>query len=246
MDCDLARRILPFSRSGGVDLDPGDRAALSRHLAACPACAAAGAADRAFDAGLAAAMRAVSVPDGLPVRLHNRMLAARWAYFSRVFVQALLAITILILACYEWLAWSRPVLDPQAVAQQAYQMSGLSRANEDVRIGTSEWLGQFSARLEAPDEFNYQLLSFTCRSEFQGLTRVPTLVFASNGATMRVFVVREFEFKNLAAIREPIEDGGCTVDPRRYENQPGWVFILVTSGAPPDAFRRPNRPLDPA
>jgi hypothetical protein len=245
MDCDLARRLLPFSR-GGADLDAADRAALGHHLAACPACAAAGAADRAFDAELGAAMRAVPVPDGLPVRLHNRLLAARWAYFSRVLVQALLAAAILVLASYEWLAWSRPVLDPQAVAQRAYQMSGLSRANEDVQGGTTDWLRQFSARLEAPDDYNYQLLSFTSQSEFQGLMRVPTLVFTSNGATMRVYVVRESEFKNLAAIREPVEEGGCTVDARRYASQPGWVFIVVTSGASPDAFRKPNRPLDPA
>ena len=82
MDCDLVRRLLPFARPGGTDLDAADRAALDRHLGTCGGCAAAVAAEASFDAGLTWAMHAVPIPDGFPARLHTRLLAARAAFSS--------------------------------------------------------------------------------------------------------------------------------------------------------------------
>ena len=46
MDCNLARRLLPYDRPGGSDLDAADRAALGHHLESCPGCAAAGRAEQ--------------------------------------------------------------------------------------------------------------------------------------------------------------------------------------------------------
>jgi hypothetical protein len=244
MDCNLARRLLPYSHPG--DLDAPDRAALAHHLDACPACAAAGAADRAFDASLARAMRTVPIPDGLPVRLHGRLLAARMAFYRLVAVLGLLVAGVAFAAWFGWSAWRRPAFDPWSLARQTYEMGGQSRSNDEARDLATAWLRQFDDRLQAPDDFNYKLLAFAERTDFQGLSGVPTLVFSRNDATMRLYVVREHAFKNLGDVREPAEDGGCTVECRRYDAQPGWVFILVTAGAAPDAFRPPQPVLAPA
>lgn len=242
MDCNLARQLLPLSRPGGADLDAADRADLGRHVAACPACAAA--ADRAFDASLTRAMRAVSVPDGFSTRLQTRLIAARMAFFRRLFLYAFIAGLAIGLAWSAWTAWMRPTFDPVQLAQQTYELNGSSRGPQEAQGLATDWLRRFDSRLEAPDDFNYNLLSFAEPASFQGLNAVPTLVFARQNATMRVHVVRERALKNLGDMHE--EMGGCSVETRRYAAMPGWVFIVVTSGGPPDAFRPPARPTDPA
>jgi hypothetical protein len=179
-------------------------------------------------------------------RLHARLLAARRLFWYRFASRAVVLVLAVLIACGGWAAWRRPVLDPTQLAHQTYEQSGTSRTNDDARATATAWLRQFDDRLQAPDEFNYRLLSFVQRSDLQGLAEVPTLVFARNEATLRLYAVHERSFKDLSGFREAVEDGGCTVEARRYASMPGWVFITVTSGASPDDFRRPNRPLDPA
>jgi hypothetical protein len=250
MDCNLARRLLPYDRPGGSDLEAADRAALGHHLESCPGCAAAGRAERAFDTALARSMRAVPVPDGFAVRLNSRLLAARFAFFRRIFLLGFLVIAILGGSLLAWSAWRKPELNAALLAQQTYELNGQSRTNDEARAAATDWLRQFDSRpffpptLVAPDDLNYKYLAFAQRSDFQGLSAVPTLVFARNDATMRVYVVREGVFRNLGEVRE--DAGGCTIEARRYESMKGWVFIVVTSGAPPEAFRQVDRPLDPA
>jgi hypothetical protein len=243
MDCDLARRLLPL---GSADLDVTDRSALDQHLAGCPDCSGALAADHAFDAGLSQGMGAVPIPDAFRVRLTTRLLAARMAFYRRLAIRGLAALLAVGLAWGGLAALRRPTLDPTAVASQVYDLAGQGKTDAEARDGVTGWLKPIDGKLEAPDEFNYRLFAFACRSEFQGVTGVPTLVFVHNDATMRVYAVRENSFKDLAAFREAVEVGGCTVEARRYDTMPGWVFIVMTSGAPPDEFRRPNRPAQPA
>ena len=167
MDCNLARRLLPFSRPGGADLDAADRAALGHHVDTCPACAAAGTADRAFDAGLAAAMRAVPVPDGLPARLNTRLLAARMAFYRGSARSAVAPgrRRSLVLACSVGRPGAGRRSTRSAVAQQTYELIGLSRANEEARAGVDGLAAASSTPgWQAPDDFNYKLLSFACRS----------------------------------------------------------------------------------
>ncbi len=244
MDCNLARQLLPFSRSGGADLDPADRAALGHHLAECPACAAAGNVGRAFDAGVARAMRAVPIPDGFSARLNTLLLAARVAFYRRLALRLLLVACAGLAVWVGWSTWQRPTFDAVQLAQQTYDLNGASRGLEESRDAATTWLQSFDNRLQAPDDFNYRLLSFAGLSTVQGVPAVPTLVFSRGDATMRIYVIHEHAFKNLGDVREEI--GGCMVESRRYPSMPGWVFIVVTAGAPPDAFRPPSRPLDPA
>jgi hypothetical protein len=235
---------MPFARRGGIDLDPVDIAALDRHIGECPACAAARVAGLSFDSSLARAMREVPVPAGLPTRLSDGLRAARSARYRRFAVVAALAGVLLIGVLWVFSEWRRPILDAGQLAKQAYHLNGQARTDEEARSAATNWLRLIDDRLQAPSDFNYKLLAFVDRSALQGLTRVPTLVFARGDATMRVYVVRERAFQNLGDVREEV--GGCTVETSRYDNLPGWVFILVTSGASPDAFRQPTRALSPA
>jgi hypothetical protein len=247
MDCDLAHQLLPFARPGTTDLDAASAAALDRHLAECPSCSDHARAKRAVDAQLARAMRAVSVPADFRKRLDARLLAARRYWWRKVLLLAGAAGAVLLAGFFGYRYWGRPSLDPTALAQAAYEQSGLSRSDDEARDGVTDWLHALDAKLQAPAEFNYKLLTFYERADFGGLRSVPMLVFARGDATARVFVVRENAFRTLDALADqPAEVGGCTVAGRRYPQSPGWVFVVVTSGAPLDAFLRPARSPVPA
>src|SRR5437588_2635961 len=197
MDCNLARRLLPFSRRGALDLDAADMAALDRHLKGCPSCAAAGSADHSFDALIARAMRDVGVPAGLPARVGAALRTARVAYYRRLAVRGLAVGCLVCAAVWAVSLWRRPVLDAAQLAQQTYQLNGQARTDDEARTAATDWLKLVDERLEAPAEFNYKLLAFADRTVLQGLTQIPTLVFARGDATMRVFVVRERAFRDL-------------------------------------------------
>jgi len=244
MDCDLARRLALFARPGELDADAA--AALDRHLADCPACAAVRG-ERAFDTQMAKAMQAVPVPSGARERLSTRLAAARAAWWRRFWVCAGLGLALVVGSGVGLSYWLRPALDPAAVAQAAYEQSGLWRSNDEARETATTWLRAIDPDLHAPDELNYKLLAFEIQSKFAGLTAVPTLVFVRGDATARVYVVRENALKNLRAlVDQPYEEGGCTVTARRYADMPKWVFVIVTAGAPPDAFVRPVQQQPPA
>src|SRR5262245_30471506 len=127
MDCDLARRLMPFARPGAAELDSADVAALNRHLAECSACSAAATADHAFDAAMARAIRSVSIPDHFPARLHTRLLAARMAVYRRWAIYGMIVVCLIIAGWAGWTTWRRPTLDPANLANQAYEWSGVSR-----------------------------------------------------------------------------------------------------------------------
>ncbi len=241
MDCDLARHLLQFARPGTAELEPADAAALEKHLADCPDCGPATRAERAFDARIARAMPAVPLAADFHARLGTHLLAARaawWRQFSLRFGAA--GAALLLAAGAAWWFWGRPTLDPYAEVQRAYEQSGLWRSNDEARALATDWLRRHVGQLEAPEELNYKLLVALGHEDFQGRRSVPTLEFVRGDATMKVHVVRESAYRNLKdLLDQPVEEGGCTFLARRYADMPGWVFIIVTSGAAPDNFRRP-------
>jgi hypothetical protein len=246
VDCELARQLLDYARPGANELDAADASALEQHLADCPLCGDRARAERSFGATIAGAMRAIPVPKDLRERLTTRLLAARRAWWRRAWLCVGSAFFALLAAGVGGWYSSRLVIDPSAVAQAAYEQSGLSRSNDEARDGVTAWLRQLDARLRAPEELNYKLFSFNIQSDFEGLTRVPTLVFVRGDTAARVYVLRENAFKNLGSLTDqPVEVGGCTVTARRYPDMNGWVFLIVISGAPLDTFLSPTRLLPP-
>ena len=129
------------------------------------------------------------------------------------------------------------------MAQQTYDLNGVSRGLDEAQGSATAWLQQFDARLQAPDDLNYRLLSCAGVSNLQNVPGVPTLFFSRGDATLPCFVCAHSAFKNLSDVREEI--GGCTVETRRYPSMKGWVFILVTAGdRPTPSAPRPR--ADPA
>src|SRR5688572_18603344 len=97
MDCPNVRLLLAYRRPGGpAELAPEDVATLDRHLAECPACAAAARRQDGFDAALGSAMRAVAAPVGLRDRLITDALARSGAIWRRTVYQYATAASILV------------------------------------------------------------------------------------------------------------------------------------------------------
>jgi hypothetical protein len=248
MDCNLARQLLEFARPGAPELEADDADALEQHLTGCPDCGPYARAERAFDAAVARSMADIPLPPGGRDRLRTRLLAARGAWWRRTLLRSLTALAALLLAVSvgAWY-WGRPALDPAAAVLTAYAQSGLWRGPEEAQALVTDWLRQLDDRLRAPEELNYKLLASLERSDFQGKSSVPTMVFVRGDAIMRVYVVRAHAFRNLDSVDDqPVEEGGCTFLVRRYANMPGWVFIFVSAGAAPDTFNRPVKPMTPA
>src|SRR5438132_10097906 len=98
MECSVARQLLAFRRSGGpAEFAPEDAADLARHLAGCPACAAAARRQEAFDTAVATAMKGVTVPPGLRDKLLTDALAKQGAMLRRkIYSHAAVAAAVLL------------------------------------------------------------------------------------------------------------------------------------------------------
>jgi hypothetical protein len=247
MECNHARRLLEFSRPGISELDATDLIALETHLAECSACGPAYEAERRGDECLAMAMQAVPIAENGSSRLMAKLAAARRAWWRiRVLFVAALGVGITLLTSVAFNTFGRPTIDPVTITQAAYEQTGQGRTLDEARMMVDQWLRGIDRRLSAPLEWNYKLVAFLERSDFQGLSSVPTFVLINGPATARVYVVRASAYRNLEALEQPVEAGGCSVGLRRYADLPGWVFIVITSGGPLDLFIRPTAPLPPA
>jgi hypothetical protein len=247
MDCNEVRRLLEFARPGVAELDGPDLAALESHLASCAECSAHSRSERRRDERIAQMLASVAMPADGPSRLLARLAAARRVWWrNRILAAAAVFIGLTLVATLTYQLFGRPNLDPFAVAQTAYEQAGQWRGAEEARNVADRWLKKVDGRLAAPAEWNYTTLAFLGRSEFEGVSAVPTLVFVRGDATARVYVVRASAFKNLAAFDQPVEEGGCTVAVRRYADQPDWAFIVVTTGGPIERFLRAPLPQQSA
>jgi hypothetical protein len=247
MDCNHARRLLDFARPGVSELDAADLIALETHLAECSECATTYRDARRGDERLAAAMQAVPMSRDGPLRLMAKLAAARRAWWrTRVLFAAALLLGLTVASTLAFNTFGRPTLDPVSITQVAYEQTGQGRTLDEARTIVDQWLRGIDRRLSAPLEWNYKLVAFLERSDLQGLSSVPTFVMISGSATARVYVVRANAYRNVDAIEQPVEAGGCSVGIRRYADLPGWIFIIVTSGGSLDLFLRPTAPLQPA
>ncbi len=188
----------------------------------------------------------VPVPAAAKDRAITRLLAARRVWWRNRILGAAAALTILIAAAVAIQAFRRPTFDPNAIAVASYEQSGWWRTPEEARMLVDRWLQNFDSRLAAPAEWNYRLVGFLGRSDFEGLASVPTLFLVRGNAIARVYVVRTSAFRHLDAFDQPVEEGGWIVAVRRYPEMPGWAFIAVVGGGPLELFLQPAPPRDPA
>src|SRR5262249_20243426 len=166
---------------------------LEGHLSDCPDCAACGAAQRAFDAGLGAAMRAVAPPDGLRQRLHARLDADQAQRRRRLWLRRLsrvaAAAAVLALLWGGWLlvrSLLRPGYDG-ARAWDAVKNEDFQKPSDAGKV--KEWFRQMGVETEAYAELHYEHLTF-CGLTLFGDERqtVPYLIFQhdQDQATVRI------------------------------------------------------------
>jgi hypothetical protein len=237
MDCSDARRWLDFARPGVAELDGPELEALESHLASCGECRGRQRSARRLDEQFGGLMMAVPIPADASNRLLAKLAAARRIWWrNRLLACTAAGLAILLGAVASYHYFGRATLDPFGLAQNAYEQAGQWRGGDEARSVADRWLKNIDDRLLAPAEWNYGTLAFLTRSDFEGVSSVPTMVFVRGDATARVYVVRTAAFKNLAAFDQPVEEGGCTVAVRRYAEIPGWAFIVVTTGASVERF----------
>lgn len=238
---------MPFARAGAAELDDDVRAALEGHVAACADCGPFARAEADADATIGRAVRSVPVPTDLRARIDRTLEAARYSWWRVRILGAAAACVAVTLVTAAAIRLTRPVLDAYAIAEATYEQTGHWRTADDARWIADDWLRRQDRRLSAPPDFDYTNLAFAGRSDFGGLTSVPTLTLVRGDATARVHFVRETAFRALGEVAEqPVDRGRCTVSVRRYEELPGWLVIVVTGGRPVDWFLRKIDPAAPA
>lgn len=247
MQCDDARRLLPFVRPGTGELDESERTALDTHLSGCPECSQHYRTESEAETAIGRAVRDVLVPADLRHRLERTLDAARYAWWRFRLLGAAAVIFTTLLVAGATNRMTRPTLDAYAIAEATYEQMGHWRTADDARLVADDWLRQQDQRLSAPPDFDYTKLAFVGRTDFGGLMSVPTLTLVRGDFTARVHFVRAAAFKGLGDVAEqPIDRGQCTVSVRRYDELPGWLVIVVTGGGPVDWFLRKIDPAAPA
>jgi hypothetical protein len=199
MDCPSARLLLAYRRPGGpAELAPEDAAALDRHLAECPACAAAVRRQDGFDSALVSAMRAVTAPVGLRDRLITDALARSGAIWRRTVYQYATAASILVMTALTTAGIGlalRPAFDTEQVANEhaiRYEVPEPSVRDHLARADVPNSL---------PYDFNFAYLDGVGYDLIDGRYvpwvqfRLPPQPGAIRPDTAKVLIVRKSRFK---------------------------------------------------
>jgi hypothetical protein len=199
MDCPSARLLLAYRRPGGpAELAPDDAAALDRHLAECPACAAAAHRQAGFDAALGSAMRAVTAPVGLRDRLITDALARSGAIWRRTVYQYATAASILLMTALTTAGIGlalRPAFDTDRVANE------YATRYEVPEPSVRDFLGRADVPTTLPYDFNFALLDGVGYDRIDGRMvpwvqfRLPPRQGDHRPDTARVLIVRKSRFK---------------------------------------------------
>jgi hypothetical protein len=230
MDCSLSQLLLTLGRT---DLGSDDRAALDRHAAGCPSCAALARQVSGFDAAVAAAMAAVPVPPTLHDHLLTAAYARRGALWRRAVYRyaALAAGVVVAVGLVSGGLWRfRPALDGYALVNATEQ------GWEDRKTAVRDWL----ARQDLPPEFpaavdpDFQWYTFHGKGELGG-REVPVVVFQRGTHQARVYVVREGVL-NTSGL-QPEEGSIWRVDVVPHATRRGVSYVILHTNSL-DLFRR--------
>jgi hypothetical protein len=228
MDCNDAQFYLRLARPGPDAPEPDVAAALDRHLASCPRCAADARRLGAFDAAVGSAMRAVEVPVGLRSKLIADLSARRGAVLRRkayrglaVAASALLAVGLAVGA----FTASRPAFDPDERALKADERATPRGAEAAVR----DWLADQGLPAHLPAAFDYGLLVTFGTEPVQGAD-VPAVVFRDKAGTgtAKVYALRPSQFR-LKDLR-PAQASGWQLHVYPEDRTTGVVFVVLYTG----------------
>jgi hypothetical protein len=234
MECKHARLLLEFARPRGTDLAADDAADLEGHLAECSECGTLACDERRLDHHLGHAMRAVTVPEGLPVRLLNRLAAERdrwwrqWLVRCGGLVAAAAALALLVWGGLIWRNSPRSLEVDEVVSRAADKSTASTEKVE-------EWfLREHGVHVAAPSDkdFDYRWLVDYRMDDLAG-KRVPMLVFAYSGPLSQdvatLFIVTDKNFNNLhdLAARPPEGSGGFKVMVIQNRDRPGTYYVFI-------------------
>ena len=121
MDCNHARLLLEVAHPVATELEAPERKALAAHLADCPECGTWAEAERRADEKIGAAVRDVTVPEGLKQGIVRRLNAERDAFYRRWLVRAAgVAAALLLTVWVGYAAWfgRKPAPELELFAQQ--------------------------------------------------------------------------------------------------------------------------------
>lgn len=198
MDCDTARHLLAFRRpSGPSELTPEDVAALDRHLAGCPGCAAVVGRQEGFDAAVGAAMRDVPVPAGLRGKLLKAAADREVTRFRRRVATYTAAAATALLAVFlaYGVTWAnRPYLDPEGLVIDN------DRKAESPELAVSDWLKSQGMPTDLPLDLEYRYYRWLGTEPVAG-RNVPVIVFEipqpnrGRPDTLTLYLVRQSDFR---------------------------------------------------
>jgi hypothetical protein len=216
MDCPSARLLLAYRRPGGpAELTPEDAATLDRHIAECPACAAAARRQDGFDEALGSAMRAVTTPVGLRDRLITDALARSGAIWRRTVYQYATAASILVMAALTTAGIGlalRPAFDTDQVANE------YANRYEVPEPSVRDFLAKADVPTTLPYDFDFALLDGVGYDLINGRMvpwvqfRLPPRDGAQRPDTARVLIVRKSRFR---------------LDPNQFRNTQNSFFNVL-------------------
>jgi hypothetical protein len=248
MDCPDARLLLAYRRHGGpAEFAPEDAAALDRHLAGCPGCAAAARRQDRFDAAVAGAMRAVVVPAGLRDRLITDALARRGAAWRRAayrYATAAAAAVVAALTLTGGVLALRPVFDTDLPA------TAIAHQTEAPEQSVREFLTGQGLPESLPYDFNFALLDRGAGLGYEEIDgrMVPRVVFqlppqqqpgAIRPDFAKVYIVRQGHFKLNPDKFRNTQNSFCTVLVVP-DNGRGVGYVVVFTTLTLDPFLKPD------
>jgi hypothetical protein len=220
MDCRDAQFYLRLRHPGRDEFEPEVTAALDRHVAGCPACAAADRAAGGFDRAVATAMRAVPVPAGLRDRLFTEAATRRGAVLRRKTYRLTATAASVLVACglaVGYYTATRPQPDTAALVDLGDETADPRQAEALVeRFRKAEGLPAL------PERFDYGLFVHAGTERVQGRD-VPVVVFRSDRGWAKVYAFRSTSF-DVKAVRGA-QASHCSA--KEYPAHDGVVYVVV-------------------